>query len=129
MLNFKDKTNIELGVECDMSDEEMAMSFEILVDGKYKRDGDKLTIDFNHKDAKFNLKKMKFLGEEAEMFNNNPELEETMKKIIIEAVEAQKETLLEELPTQGDLTIYELTSTTLKIGGLEDVSKEFKKVK
>ena len=40
ILNFKDKTNVELGAECDMTDEEINIVFDFLVPAKYTRDGD-----------------------------------------------------------------------------------------
>ena len=129
VLNFKDKTNVELGAECDMADEEINIVFDFLVEGKYTRDGDNLTISFNSKDVKFNLKKIQFFGENAELFKANPELEEMTKKLLIEAVESQKESMMEDFPALGDLTIFKLTSTTLVLGNDESVAKEFKRVK
>ena len=129
VLNFKDNSNVELGAECNMSDEEINMVFDLLVVGKYTRDGNKLTISFNSKDPKFNLKKIQFSGEIAEAFKADPELEKTVKKTLIETVESNKESLMEDIPDLGDLTIFKLTSTTLLLGEEENDTYEFKRVK
>ena len=128
VLNFKDNENVELGVDCNMEDEEMILEFDIFLGGTYKRNGNNMTVNFESKDAKFNLKNLKFLGENAEMFKENPELEETMKKLMVQAIETQKEDMLDDFSTGGNLTIFELTDTTLKIGDTEESAIVFKKM-
>ena len=112
-----------------MSDEEINMVFDLLVVGKYTRDGNKLTISFNSKDPKFNLKKIQYFGEIAEAFKADPELEKTMNNAIMEAAESIKKSMVEVFPDQGDLTIFKLTSTTLSLGDEENDTYEFKRVK
>ena len=129
VLNFKNKSNVELGLECNMSDEEMIVVFDLLVEGKYTRDGNKLTMSFNSKDAKFNLKKIQYFGKIAEAFKADPELEKTMNNAIMEAAESIKKSMVEVFPDQGDLTIFKLTSTTLSLGDEENDTYEFKRVK
>lgn len=131
VFNFKDNKNVEFGVECDMSEEEIILKFDLFVTGTYKRNDNQLSIAFDKKDAIFNLKQMDFVGESEELFKDNPELKKEMNKMIKDAVESQKEELLDALPTEDcTMTIIRLTDTTLKIIDEEDDTvMNFKRVK
>ena len=128
ILNFKDKKNLEIGVECDMNDDDMAMNFSFVVTGTYQLDGDILKLALNTDDMKFDIKKMDFKGELAETIKENPEMKETIQKMVMDAIEGQKNEIVDELPLDGELTISELTDTSLKISEGDEVTS-FKRVK
>lgn len=127
IFDFQDKKNVELGVECDMSDEDMSLAFELFAKGTYKHDGNKISFVLDKKDMKFNIKKMKFGGENAELFKDNPELEEGLRKMVMKIVDEEKENILESLPTNNEMTIVELTKNTLKVSD-EEIVLDLKRV-
>ena len=128
IFNFKDKTNLEISVECEVSDEDMVMSFGFTVPGTYKLNGDELNLSLNGKDAKIEIKKLDFKGELAESIKNNSEMKEAMEKLIMAGIEDQKDGLVDKTSMDGDLKISELTDTTLKISDGDDVTV-FKRAK
>ena len=123
VFNFKDKNSIEFGAECDMSDEDVILNLEIIIKGIYKRDGNQLSVAFKKQDAQFNIKKLDYVGEDAALFEDNPDLKNVMIKMVKDMIESQKDTLLEDLPSEDcTMTILELTNTTLKLVDKEDES-------
>lgn len=115
-MTFKaDKTLlIELFVNMDNS-EEVDMQFHLTIDGTFgEKNGNVLPFKLNTDNANIVFDKFSFKGEMAEQMKNNKELETGMKKLIQDKINESKSEMTKEIPVEGEMTITEMTATSMK---------------
>lgn len=116
-MTFKADKTMLMDIILNMSDPEaMEMVFHVSLDGTYgEKNGNTLPFKLNSDNASVIVDKMEFKGEMAEQMKDNKELEAGFKKLIQDQINASKGEMINEIPTEGEMTISELTATTMKV--------------
>ncbi len=120
VFNFINKKDIEIGASVSMSDEDAEFNFDITVPGTYTIKDNTLNLNLDTQNTKFDIKKMNFKGETADMIKESPEVEKMIRNMVTQTIQEQKGEILKELPVGGDFTIKELTSTRMVLSESEE---------
>jgi hypothetical protein len=111
--------------------EEVEMQFHVNIDGTYgEKNGNILPFKINSDNASVVVDKLEFKCEMAEQMKGNKELENGFRKLIQDQINASKGELTNEIPSEGEMTITDLTATTMKVqmDDKDDEILEFVKV-
>ena len=131
-MTFNADKTLLMGIFVNMGNsEEMEMQFHVNIDGTYgEKNGNILPFKINSDNASVVVDKLEFKGEMAEQMKGNKELENGFRKLIQDQINASKGDLTNEIPSEGEMTITDLTATTMKVqmDDKDDEILEFVKV-
>ena len=131
-MTFNADKTLLMGIFVNMGNsEEVEMQFHVNIDGTYgEKNGNILPFKINSDNASVVVDKLEFKGEMAEQMKGNKELENGFKKLIQDQINASKGELTNEIPSEGEMTITDLTATTMKVqmDDKDDEILEFVKV-
>ena len=131
-MTFNADKTLLMGIFVNMGNsEEVEMQFHVNIDGTYgEKNGNILPFKINSDNASVVVDKLEFKGEMAEQMKGNKELENGFRKLIQDQINASKGDLTNEIPSEGEMTITELTATTMKVkmDDKDDEILEFVKV-
>ena len=131
-MTFNADKTLLMGIFVNMGNsEEVEMQFHVNIDGTYgEKNGNILPFKINSDNASVVVDKLEFKGEMAEQMKGNKELENGFRKLIQDQINASKGELTNEIPSEGEMTITDLTATTMKVqmDDKDDEILEFVKV-
>ena len=131
-MTFNADNTLLMGIFVNMGNsEEVEMQFHVNIDGTYgEKNGNILPFKINSDNASVVVDKLEFKGEMAEQMKGNKELENGFRKLIQDQINASKGDLTNEIPSEGEMTITDLTATTMKVqmDDKDDEILEFVKV-
>ncbi len=131
-MTFNADKTLLMGIFVNMGNsEEVEMQFHVNIDGTYgEKNGNILPFKINSDNASVVVDKLEFKGEMAEQMKGNKELENGFRKLIQDQINASKGDLTNEIPSEGEMTITDLTATTMKVqmDDKDDEILEFVKV-
>ena len=131
-MTFNADKTLLMGIFVNMGNsEEVEMQFHVNIDGTYgEKNGNILPFKINSDNASVVVDKLEFKGEMAEQMKGNKELENGCRKLIQDQINASKGDLTNEIPSEGEMTITDLTATTMKVqmDDKDDEILEFVKV-
>ena len=131
-MTFNADNTLLMGIFVNMGNsEEVEMQFHVNIDGTYgEKNGNILPFKINSDNASVVVDKLEFKGEMAEQMKGNKELENGFRKLIQDQINASKGELTNEIPSEGEMTITDLTATTMKVqmDDKDDEILEFVKV-
>lgn len=131
-MTFNADKTLLMGIFVNMGNsEEVEMQFHVNIDGTYgEKNGNILPFKINSDNASVVVDKLEFKGEMAEQMKGNKELENGFRKLIQDQINASKGELTNEIPSEGEMTITDLTATTMKVqmNDKDDEILEFVKV-
>ena len=131
-MTFNADKTLLMGIFVNMDNsEEVEMQFHVNIDGTYgEKNGNILPFKINSDNASVVVDKLEFKGEMAEQMKGNKELENGFRKLIQDQINASKGDLTNEIPSEGEMTITDLTATTMKVqmDDKDDEILEFVKV-
>ena len=131
-MTFNADKTLLMGIFVNMGNsEEVEMQFHVNIDGTYgEKNGNILPFKINSDNASVVVDKLEFKGEMAEQMKGNKELENGFRKLIQDQINASKGDLTNEIPSEGEMTITDLTATTMKVqmDNKDDEILEFVKV-
>ncbi len=131
-MTFNTDKTLLMGIFVNMDNsEEVEMQFHVNIDGTYgEKNGNILPFKINSDNASVVVDKLEFKGEMAEQMKGNKELENGFRKLIQDQINASKGELTNEIPSEGEMTITDLTATTMKVqmDDKDDEILEFVKV-
>ena len=131
-MTFNADKTLLMGIFVNMGNsEEVEMQFHVNIDGTYgEKNGNILPFKINSDNASVVVDKLEFKGEMAEQMKGNKELENGFRKLIQDQINASKGELANEIPSEGEMTITDLTATTMKVqmDDKDDEILEFVKV-
>ena len=116
-MTFNADKTLLMGIFVNMGNsEEVEMQFHVNIDGTYgEKNGNILPFKINSDNASVVVDKLEFKGEMAEQMKGNKELENGFRKLIQDQINASKGDLTNEIPSEGEMTITDLTATTMKV--------------
>lgn len=116
-MTFNADKTLLMGIFVNMGNsEEVEMQFHVNIDGTYgEKNGNFLPFKINSDNASVVVDKLEFKGEMAEQMKGNKELENGFRKLIQDQINASKGELTNEIPSEGEMTITDLTATTMKV--------------
>ena len=131
-MTFNADKTLLMGIFVNMGNsEEVEMQFHVDINGTYgEKNGNILPFKINSDNASVVVDKLEFKGEMAEQMKGNKELENGFRKLIQDQINASKGELTNEIPSEGEMTITDLTATTMKVqmDDKDDEILEFVKV-
>ena len=131
-MTFNADKTLLMGIFVNMGNsEEVEMQFHVNIDGTYgEKNGNILPFKINSDNASVVVDKLEFKGEMAEQMKGNKEVENGFRKLIQDQINASKGELTNEIPSEGEMTITDLTATTMKVqmDDKDDEILEFVKV-
>ena len=114
-FNFT-QTKLDMSIAADMSDPEVGkISVSAQVPCTYTVAGDKLTVKPTSNDVSLNIDKIDFVPEIKAVLDQNPDLKQQLMDQMKTAMNGQKGEILNELPSNGVLTIVSNTGTKLTL--------------
>ena len=116
-MTFGANKTLQMSVNVSMSDpESMEMAFHFTIDGTYSNiENNTIPFKLNGDNAVITLDKLDFKGEMAEQMKENQELANGIKKMMQDQINASKEEMTKEVPSEGFFTISEYTGDTMKL--------------
>lgn len=114
-FTFNKNKTLLLNMNITVSDPtSMEMVCHFAINGTYDNMvGDLLPIKLSKDNVVLAIDKLDLKGEMAEM--SNPEMIESIKKILEQQLEQGKEEMIEDFPEEGELIISDITSTSMTI--------------
>lgn len=116
-MTFKADKTLLMGISVNMGNsEEVEMQFHVNIDGTYgEKNGNVIPFKLNSDKASVVIDKLEFKGEMAEQMKDNKELETGLRKLIQNQIDESKGELTNEIPSEGEMIISELTATSMKV--------------
>lgn len=115
VFNKGNKAQMQMQMESD-DPEVGSFMFIVNIPGVYQQKGDKLTVNYQVNQCTIKLEKMKLIGENAQVIEQNPEMKKAIENMMQAEMDKElKKQLKDEVPFDGELTIKKLTNTTLEL--------------
>ena len=112
-LTFDEKFLLKAQIVGDVPNlGQLYMSFT--VPGTYRQSGEDLHIDIDKTKSEAAIDKIVFTEEAQKLVNEKPEVKDQLLEALKPALVEARDSFMKEFPLDGELTIYELTDTTLR---------------
>ncbi len=121
-LTFSAGQKTTMKIVVNMSDKEVGvMELMATIPGTYIMKGNALTLNLNTQAFDMKFSKMQFNSENEKMFKEMPEMKKMFLDEMKKVMEETKKELKDDLPLNGEMEIFSLTNTTLKLKEGDDI--------
>ena len=116
-FTFAKGTAFDMLMALHMEQDDMKVDAHLTIPGTYNLVGDQLTVNLDREKLVFKLDDLSFSGKAAEKIKENPQMEGMVRNIMEQALEANKEKIVDAFPVTGTNTVN-ITATQLVIDNL-----------
>ena len=116
-LTFSQDKTLLINMIVSMNDpESMELNFHFSIDGTYANvENNVIPFKLNADKAVIAIDKLEFNGQMAEQMKDNEEMAVGIKKMMQKQIDASKDEMIQEFPSEGSFTISEFSGNTMKI--------------
>lgn len=117
IFNFAEGTTCDVLMYVSLVKDDINMSAHITVPGTYTFSGNQLTMHMQKDKVGFELDDLTFSGKAAEKLKENPQMEGMIRNIMVQALESNKDKMVESIPFDSSTTKLNLEENKLEIDG------------